>query len=253
MKKNQEKIIIRHILEIRLKNKLLSFMDFKGRLSDFIIKRKKWTKIRVTDSGVNIADDNLKNTIFFNWEKFGFQIEAVDNFEDFKNYVDDIFEILNDFGDYKVEDISRIGIKSSIFCHKRGMNFDALKEKYKKIIFKDDLLFERKMNSKIQDTGIFAISLKGDDYDVNFSTGAMEREEVLEKIFSNNRELYEENLQFKSGVYLDFDLYQTDVIFENIEEIRKKIKDNINEIEYKMNGFVDYLFNSENKKDEPRE
>lgn len=250
MGKNDEvKMIMRDILEVRFKNKSLNFMDYKGEFGDFIIQEKGWENIRLKAARVDIADKDFKNTVFFSWENFGLQTEAADNFEDFTNGVIDIFRIIKKFKKFKVGEISRIGTRCSIFYHKRGMNFETLKEKFKKMTFGDYSVFEKKLKSKIKDVGIYVVEMEDDDYSLKFSVGAMEKNESLEKAFAENRGLYE-NFQYQSGIFFDIDLYQEESNFKDDIEIEARIKKNIKEIENKLVEFVDYLFSLDKKEDE---
>lgn len=239
MGKKQDNLIARHVLEIRLKNRSLSFMDFKGEMGDFIIKKMGWNKLKVTGTRVEITNDDLSKIFFFSWENFGLQIEASKNFDEFNEYVKKLFEIIKDFKRYKIDDIARLGTKSSVFYHRKNMSFEGTKQIFKNIMFKDVSSLETKMGGNIIDTGIFALDIDCDKSKINFTSGAMQKNEVIEKIFQNN--LYDDFIK-DNGIYFDFDLYLQAFTPENIHSIEEKVLENIKAIEEKMGGFLEYFF-----------
>lgn len=244
MGKNQDHIIARHTLEVRLKNRSLSFMDFKGEMGDFVLKKMAWNQLKVTGVRLDITNENFSEILFFSWENFGIQIEAQEDFDGFKTKIKKLFEILNEFKKYQCVDIARLGTKSSIYYHKNGMSFDGLKEIYKNIMFKDVSILEKDMGAKITDTGIIAVDMKSDDEDINFTTGPMEKEEIITKIFQNK--LYD-GFQYGNGIYFDIDVFKKDLGALTLKELEERALKNIESIEAKLAGFLSY-FSGVNKK-----
>lgn len=240
MTKKQDHLIARHVLEVRLKNRSLSFMDYKGQMGDFIIKKMGWNKLKMTGSRVDITDENMDKVIFFSWENFGLQIEATEDFSDFKKYVEKLFEIVEEFKRYEVTDIARIGTKSSIFYHKNGMNLQGLKDVYKNLMFKNVDEIEKKMKGKVVDTGIFAVDMEIDDGRINFTTGPMSKEEVVMKIFQND---HYSGFRYDNGIFFDVDLSKKELTLSNALELKKIVLANIDNIEERLGGFIEYFFN----------
>ncbi|MBU0661466.1 hypothetical protein KKG22_04815 [Patescibacteria group bacterium] len=242
-KKQKDHFIARHTFEIRFKNRNLTFMDYKGEMGDYIIKKMDWENLKLTGSRFDIANNNFDKILFFSWENFGLQIEVSNDFEDFKDYINKLFEILDEFKKYKVGDISRIGIKSSIFYHKYGIGVDEVKSIYKNIMLKDSGVIEKKMGGKIVDTGFLAINMQSDAKFVNFTTGPMTKNEVISKIFKND--LYD-SFNHKSGIYFDIDLSQKDLNFDNLDKLKEWALESSSSIEKKFKGFIDYFFSLDN-------
>lgn len=215
-------------------------MDFKGEMGDFIIKKMGWDKLKVTGARVDITNDDLSKVFFFSWENFGLQIEASENLSDFEESIKKLFEIIKEFKRYKIEDVARMGTKSSVFYHRKGMSFDGTKQVYKNMMFKDIASLESKMGGKIADTGIFALDVDCKESKLNFATGAMQKNEVIAKVFQNK--LYE-GFKYDNGIYLDLDLYFDAFTPDSLQSLEDKAIDNIKTIEEKMGGFLDYFFN----------
>ncbi|MDP4007747.1 MAG: hypothetical protein Q8P68_00990 [Candidatus Peregrinibacteria bacterium] len=240
MAKKQDHLIARHILEVRLKNRSLSFMDYKGEMGDFIIKKMGWNKLKLTGSRVDITNDSLDKVVFFSWENFGLQIEASENFDDFKTYINKLFEIVEEFKRYQTTDIARIGIKTSVFYHKNGMSLDGIKEVYKNMMLKNASEIESKMEGKIIDTGVFAIDMESDAGHVNFTTGPMSKEEIVSKIFGND---YYSNFKYDNGIYFDIDLSQKELKLDSSQKLKELAIESVDSIEKKLGGFLEYFFN----------
>lgn len=148
-------IIMRNILEIRFKERKFAFLDYRGRLIDFLTGNYKFEKIKYLNNGsrIDVATDDQKEIVFFGVESFGFQIEAVNDFDVFKAQVEKIFKIINEFGEYGFKNVIRVGVKSFIYCHKKGKGFEAVRDNYKNKMFKDCSFYEKISTSKVVDFG----------------------------------------------------------------------------------------------------
>lgn len=238
MAKQQDHLIARHTLEIRLKTRSLSFMDFKGEMGDFVLKKMGWNQLKVTGVRLDLTNENLSEVFFFSWENFGMQLEANEDFEVFKTKIKKLFEIIREFNKYQCTDVVRIGAKSSIFYHKNGMSFDGLKQVYKNIMFKDVATLEQKMGAKIADTGIIAVDMESQDGLVNFTTGPMQKNEIITKVFQNS---HYDSFKYENGIYFDIDFFQKDSGNISIKELEEKALKHVDMIEGKLSGFLEYF------------
>lgn len=246
MKDDEYRIIARHTLEIRLKNKLFSFLDFRGKLIDFLVKETGYENIRYATNGsrVDLVSNDFSEAIFFSISNFGFQIEGAEDFEVFKIRVNKLFSLLNKFDDYQFGAVVRIGTKSSILCHKKNKNYDVIKQLYKDLMFKDYAKIEKKMGSKVLDLGYVLTDMEKGEGKLHVTTGPMSKEEAIQKIFGEHEKY--SNFKNAHGVFYDIDYYKED-LDENLsrEDIKKVSLANIDELKETFEGFIDYFFNSQ--------
>jgi hypothetical protein len=233
----------RHIMEVKLDNRIFSFIDYKGFLVDFLVKETDGHRIRLQEQRIDIADKgNFSRSVFFSWENFGFQIEAKD-FEGFHSFVDQFFGWMQKFGKYNFGTLVRIGTKSTIFYHKKGKSFEGVKDIYKSRLLKDHSEWEKNVGAKINDVA-YTVELKqGDGADVRLVIGPMTFDEAMQKGFDRKDEY--QALGFKddhSGIFMDIDVYQTGKFDVNFAQLAEKVHGNINVIEKHMEGFVSYFF-----------
>jgi hypothetical protein len=243
--KNKDKIIIKHILEVRLSKRLFSFMDFKGELLDFMIKNLKADKVRFVNSGtrIDVASDDLLNVFFISYENFGIQIDGVESFDEFREQVSKIIEVIKLFGKYKIDSVVRIGTKSSILYHKGGDSYETLKQKYKDFVFGNYKVMEGKTNTQLSDVA-YVFDLKRENGVANVLTGPVTKEEAMQKFFGNGQRY--EKFNVSNGFFFDIDFAKNgNKEISSLDELAEEIKDNIKNIEEIFNGFLDY-FNDNN-------
>src|SRR3989338_5478432 len=107
--------IIKHVLEIRLKLRRFSFLDLKGQLTDEIVsKNTDFTKIKILDTRIDVANEELTEFLFFSVENFGMQIDGSLDFGEFKNKIEKLFRIVKNFNKYPIDNLIRIGTKCSV-------------------------------------------------------------------------------------------------------------------------------------------
>lgn len=245
MKKDEYKIIARHTLEIRLKNKIFSFLDFKGKLIDFLVKETGYENIRFASNGsrIDLVSEDFSEAIFFSISNFGFQIEGAEDFEGFKIKVNKIFSLLDKFSEYDFSTVVRIGTRSAILCHKKNKNFDVVGQLYRDLMFKDYEKIEKKTGSKLLDLG-FSSDMEKNDGKMHIMTGPMTKEESIKKIFGDNDRY--SNSQVKHGVFYDIDYYK-DTFSEDVskENAKKIALENINTLAETFEGFIDYFFSEQ--------
>jgi len=237
-------IIMRNILEVRLKEKVFAFLDFRGEFIDFLINNYDGKKIRYLNNGsrIDIATEDLKKVIFFGFENFGFQIEMNDDFENFKNEIDNIFKIIDEFNKYKYKKILRIGVKSFIYCHKKGKSLEAMKGFYKEKMFKEADSLEKITNSKIVDFGYLFNDVEIGKTKANITTGPVDAQEALTKFFDSD-EMYVNKIT-KPGIMYIMDCFRSDIETKEYtnDELIKEIKENITNTENSFEKFRDFIF-----------
>lgn len=204
---NNERVIMRHILEVKLYKRVFSFMDFRGRMVDHMTEVLKSNQIRLQDNGTrfDIADDQKKHLYFFSVENFGFQTELNESFESFADTSKNLLDALMGFPDYKVDSgFIRIGTKSVILYHRKGDSLESIKDSYKDILVKDHDELARLTKSEIKDTA-YTFDLKLQNSSANISTGPVTKDEALGKFFDNRKD-YGEDFNRENGMLLSIDV-----------------------------------------------
>lgn len=90
-----DQFLARHIVEIRLDDRLFSFVDFKGSLIDFLAREAGIKKIKLQEQRIDVATEDLHKSMFFSWENLGFQLEASTDFDSFHKQIDEFFSLRN--------------------------------------------------------------------------------------------------------------------------------------------------------------
>ena len=233
---------MRHILEIRFKNKAFSFIDTKGKLIDFLIKEGGFEQVKIALGRIDVSTKDLLEFFFFGIENFGFQLEAVDNFDIFKSKIDVLFSFIEKYKEYKINDVIRLGTKSYILCHVKGKNFDELKEIFRGKLFQSSADIEKKTSFKLLDY-TFVSDLTNNDGKANVLMGPVTKEEVIKKYF-NNHEKYN-NFDKKNGIYIEIDYYQDEKQIKN-DKLKEQAIGNIDAIKKLHEGILSYLVEKNN-------
>lgn len=240
-----DQLVVRHIMEIRLDNRIFSFIDYKGFLVDFLIKETDGQQIKLAEQRVDVANKNLSQSVFYSWENFGFQVEAKTDFESFHKFTDQFFAWMLKFGKYKPDTVVRIGTRSMVFYHKKGKSFQGIKDIYKNRMMKDHVELEKKIGSKINDVAYTAeLKKNGDGADVRMVLGPMTFAEVMAKHFGLGRDIYS-SLGFNadhSGIFMDIDLSQNGKFDYSLQQLAEAVHKNIEVMEKHMEGFISYFF-----------
>lgn len=245
-KTGSEKIIMQHILEVRLKKRLFSFMDFRGKMVEYITEKLNTNQIILKNNGsrFDVADDKLENLYFFSVENFGFQIELRTSFEDFSNSVKKMIEAIKDFPEYKISGgVVRIGTKSVILYHRKYDNDEKIKESYKNILVNNHDKISELTNSKIIDTA-HIFDLKLDNSKVNVLTGPVTKKEAMEKYFVGKiKGEYDQKFTRDNGMLLAIDASGNNISSINdFNALEKQINTQISDIKIVFESFKS-LFN----------
>jgi len=240
--KNKYTLLMRHILEIRFKNKTFSFIDTKGKMIDFLIKEGGFEQVKIALGRIDVSTKDLLEFFFFSIENFGFQLEAVDNFDVFKSKIDVLFSFIEKYKEYKFNDVIRLGTKSYILCHVKGKNFDELKEIFRGKLFKSADDIEKKTNFKLLDYA-FISDLTNNEGKVNVLMGPTTKEEVIKKYFNNNEKY--NSFDKKNGIYLEIDYYQDNKQVKN-DKLKEQAITNIDTIKKLYEGILSYLVEKNN-------
>lgn len=247
-KKNreEEKVIMQHILEVRLKKRLFSFTDFSGKMVDFMIKKLGVEQIRLNGNGsrFDLATNNLEYLYFFSFENFGFQAEMQDSFEDFSDKVKEFISALEEFPDYRWSDgLVRIGTKSTILYHRKFDNFSTIKQAYKDLLVNDHQKISELTKSTILDTA-YTFDLERETCKANVTTGPVTRDEAISRFFGGKKE-YENKFNKDNGMLLTIDVSgnkTTDI--SDLKQLEVQISVQINDIKEIFNGFKTYFANN---------
>ncbi len=231
---------MRHIIEVRLKNRLFRFIDIKGDLIEFLIKETKYENVKLAQNRIDVASKDLSEAIFFSWENFGFQIDAVDDFKSFKEKNHILFSVLKKYGKYNFSKVLRIGTKSSILIHQKGKGIDVIKEKYKELFFKNNKKLEENIGFNLTDVGYFFQDLEKNGNKLNLLSGPVTKTEAINRFF-DGKEKYK-TYSKENGIYLDIDFYQLEEQeISDLDKLKDKIDKNIDSIEKIFQGFMKYI------------
>jgi hypothetical protein len=243
----KDTIIIKHILEIRLKKRIFSFLDFRGELVDFLLDKTGFERIKISDNGarIDVVSKDLSEIFFFSLENFGLQIDGAEDFDSFRNQTNKIFNLIQEYGNYSIGDVVRIGTKSSIFCHIPGGSFEGTKQKYIDLMLCGSKKIEEKSELELKDIAFTFMDLQeknGSKGKAHITTGPATKEEVIEKFFGKNEKYL--NFSKENGIYYEIDYYQPEEKNLTQEQLRQQVLSNINAVEKKFNGFLS-LFKDE--------
>ncbi|GMX57865.1 MAG: hypothetical protein YFSK_1950 [Candidatus Yanofskyibacterium parasiticum] len=235
------KIIIKHIIEIKLFKRMFSFSNFHGELTDFFIKNLGVDKIRsvVDGSRIDVATNDLKKVFFASYENFGLQIEGANSFDEPVSEVNRFLESLKSFGKYEFDSVNRIGTKSLVFCHIKGKNLDDIKEIYRKNIFINQKIMEEKINAELYDFA-YSFDIKNEHGIANIQTGPATKEEAIKKFFGGNN-CYEE-FSKGSGLFFSIDFGKNEKKDNMLmDSLKEEVADSFENIEKIFNGFLNYF------------
>jgi len=244
-KEKKDKVVMRHILEIRLKKRLFSFMDYSGKLTDHLIKELDGENIRLTRNGsrIDVASGDFSEVFFVGYENFGFQIEAAESFQMFRRGVESLFDSLESFEKYNPESYVRVGAKSTIFSHFKGDSFETLKQRYTEKVFADYKKVETKTSAVLSDVAS-TFELKRGDGVATVLTGPMTKTEVIQKSFIR-QDLYD-GFDRGNGLFIDIDFSKNrEVSISGLDILKTESLDCIDNVEAIFDGFNVFLSNTE--------
>jgi len=232
---------MRHILEIRLKNRVFSFIDFRGDFIDYLIRETKYENVNIKGNRIDVASKDLSEAIFFSLENFGFQIDAANDFKSFNEKATKLFSLLASYTKYSFDSVVRVGTKSSILSHHKGRGIDALKQKYKELFFKNNQKLESNIGFNLTDLGYSFQDLEKNGNKLNLLTGPATKDEAIARFFENKRELYE-HYEKDNGIYIDIDYYQKkEQKISDLNTLKQQIEGNIVAIENVFEGVMKYI------------
>lgn len=245
MSKSKEKILMRHILEIRLTNRMFSFVDNKGKMMDSLVKVFGATNFKLRNDGArfDLATDDLMKSFFFSYENFGFQLDATEDFDTFKRQAEDFFRKLNGNTYYTWTDgLLRVGTKSEIFYHKTGESLEKVKEVFnnKFTPYKSEL--QTDTGSAITDVA-YHFDFTVPTGNANVTLGPTSKEEALQKFFSEKVKLYEKKFDTSNAYTFVIDIANTQKLdIDNWNSLEKRVVTQISDIEKLYDGMKVFLF-----------
>lgn len=240
MSKFNEKIAIRHILEVRLKKRVFSFLDFKGRLVDFLLEKFSGDKIRVSNNGSRIDIASGEDVFYFvSVENFGLQVDGATNFDSFKETINRLFDALEEFKDYDIGPITRIGTKSVILYGPSHMSPKSVQDTYKEKFLQHSEKLHDYTGGEISDIAV-VFDLKKDGGIANVTTGPVTKEEAMMKFFDNKSTAYQK-FDRNHGFLFSFDFGKNDEQNYNFDELRKACLAGVDSVENLFSGFKNYI------------
>lgn len=245
---NSDKKIMQHTFEVRLKNRLFSFLDIKGELIDFMLQEPDLDLVRVSNQGtqIEIASNDLSKLYFFSHEHFGCQLEGSEKFSDLSNEGNKVLDALARFNKYKANNTVRIGTKTTIFHHRRGDNLENLKRAYKSLMFSGYNHIEQITGGEVYDVGLGYFDMKHGGGIGSIMTGPVAKEEAITKFFGDH-DVYRK-FDRSNGLLFQVDYGQHKNI--SIEDIKKDLSpllvEGVTNAEEIFKGFLQY-FNEESR------
>ncbi|MBX4186872.1 MAG: hypothetical protein KW802_01255 [Candidatus Doudnabacteria bacterium] len=240
MSKNQESLVIQFVLEVRFKSLYFEILDKKGGLAKELLKKLQLDKLKFSEGRLEFATDDFRNSYFLSTGNFGIQINKATDFDEFKKNTKKFIESLQSIDEFH-PDIFRIGTKAGIFYHKKGWNFDAIKNKViQKFVPNLNDLTKLVEADQVEDVGV-PLNFKSGNKSFNTHVGPMRKEQLLTQIFDPNPFKYENVAS--EGLYYGIDLFEIDVNDFSISNIYLKIDENISLIEKKFNAIKNWIQN----------
>ena len=226
MKKINEKIINKHILEVRHKT-YMKFLDIKGDIANFFIRLNRFNFIhwRLSVNRVDFMDASGKIKTFASLTNFGIVIEDAPSLNYFKDQSILFLKDLLKFPGFSDRDITRLGIRS-FFLVDRKQKFNDIKRKYQ-----DNFLDLKPKSSEIFDADLIDIAApfnfkeKNNKSGFNTMSGPMKKNQM--KRFFADSKLYPDNIFPESALYFDIDYYTKDIGKKDKENLLKIVKNNI--------------------------
>lgn len=239
MAKNKVTTIYQHILEVRLKSLKPSFIDDRGKLTEFLLKKlPNVDKFRISQDRIDILNKKDNINYFITVANFGLQIENLDSWQEFKTIVSNLFDILSKNGLYTPEDFVRIGLKTQLMTHKKGQNFELIKEAFEKKLFNlSDL--ETNLRAKVTDVG-FPINFESKDSNFNIIAGPMKKQQALEQYFTRGNVGYDSGLP-DSGIFFSIDYYQLNPSIKKLSDIKSYAISSIDKSMGEFKLFIKWL------------
>jgi len=239
--REEDKIIMKHIFEVRLKKRLFSFMDFRGRMVEFMTETLNTNQIKLINNGsrFDTADDKLEKLYFFSIENFGFQSELDTSFDQFISGVKNLLSAIKKFPEYTISDgLVRIGTKSVILYHRKYDNTQSIKDAYKATLVNNHQKLSELSKSEIIDTA-YTFDLKLENSKANVQTGPVTKEEALGKFFDGKiKEQYNTKFTKDNGMLFSIDVAGNNPIdIKDFDELQKQAEKQIKDIETVFNGF----------------
>jgi hypothetical protein len=246
-KKPQEdnRVLMRHVLEVRLKKKLFSFLDFNGGMIDKFVKEFSCDQIKWQGGGMrfDVVQQDASNAYFCSWENFGFQSELHEDFDSFKEKVRDFIRVMKQTSQYTLDGgLARVGTMSTVFYHRRFDSITTLKKAYMEDLLRDSPRFAELTKSEIRDTGHnFELKLK--ESAAGIFTGPVTKKEAAEKFFGGaSSKLYEKGLDRDNGMLFQVDVWgDKPEDIQNWEQLETQIISQIGDVQQVVDGLKSYF------------
>lgn len=234
---------MRQVLEIRFYKKQFSFIDQLGITTDKLTKELGLDKIAINGSRIDIASDNLDKLYFFTVENMGLQIESSKDFEEFKENIK-VLKNLVEKNLVDIDSVARIGTKTSIITHAKGKSFDATKQLLMNSLLSSLPSFNEALGVKSTDIGYVMQDGTIGDFKIHSQIGQVTFNEAVNRFLGGNTELY---ASFgKDGLFLDLDVFDDKVSKEaNTTELFNQIIKQIEATEAFHQKLLKYVFESQ--------
>lgn len=240
MKKINENIINKHILEVRHKP-YMKFLDIKGEMSDFIIKLRRFsfTYWHISDNRLDFMDTSGKIKTFVSLTNFGIVMENAPSLNYFKDQSILFLNNLLEFPGFSDRDITRLGTRSS-FLVDRKLIFNDIKRKYQDKFLDLNPKTRELFNANLIDIGApFYFEENDKKSGFNTRSGPMKKDQ-MSRIFVDSK-LYPNNILPESALFFDIDYFTKDIGKKNKEDLLNIVKNNINRSTDIFIKFKDYV------------
>lgn len=240
MKKINEKIINKHILEVRHKP-YMKFLDIKGEIANFIIKLSRFSFIywHLSNNRVDFMDTSGKIKTFVSLTNFGIVIENAPSLNYFKDQSVLFLKNLLEFPGFSDREITRLGTRS-FFLVDRRQKFSDIKRKYQDKFLNLNPKLREIFDADLIDIGApFNFKENNEKSGFNTMSGPMKKNQ-MKKFFVDSK-LYPDNIFPESALYFDIDYFTKDIGKKNKEALLKAVINNINRSTDIFIKFKDYV------------
>jgi hypothetical protein len=225
MSKAEYSDLIKNVFEFRYKP-TVSFFDWKGSLAEHLLEKLHLNGFRVSNDRIDIANpDNPSFHVFVGVANAGLELENNEkNLDGINEKIALFISALESFTQFAPKEIARVGVRWNILRHKRGIEFEKLKD-----IFENNIVVLNKsplssFSEKIIDIGLPLI-FEGSDYKFNLTQGPMNQAQALQQMFTNNaiyldRTGTPKSFVPKNGFFVDIDVYKEKLETANLADLK---------------------------------
>ena len=232
--------LLDNVLEIRYKPNP-KFLDSKGRFAKIVLEELQFDHWSINENGFEVNNEDVSERAFLSFNRFGYVVKDSQT----NNYFFDkcskfIKAICNDEIVQKNIYVERIGLRQRKCAEFKG-NFETLMDKYNNKMIQSNFICSA-LQSEMIDTGC-NLNFKDKYGTFNTVSGPMEKEQILEFFFNQEKNRYtktKDNVP-DVGLYIDLDYWTKPEREISRDEIIRNLKVFAEQAIYKCESFCKFI------------